>query len=167
MSVFRPRCEYLEKENLIDIEDYLDAVRNTEDFRATKVKDMRREHELIVRRIRKIKKSKRAYIRRLSILPKEDDTEDTMPVDYFNEFDTPNPELALNRETNIVDMIRNPTNQILNYTRDRLRRSIYEIDGRIRDYDYQLLKLQQMEQRLTYLIGRLLKLETTARELQE
>ena len=59
-------------------------------------------------------------------------------------------------------MIRNPSDPILNYTRTNFTASVAEMDIRLRDYDYQLLKLAQQEQKIVYYLSQLTKLETTA-----
>lgn len=148
MALLRPRCEYLEKENTVEINDLAESIRRTESYRVEKLRELRREQELFVRKIRRLKEQKRSYLRQIAILTQDDDSETTMPVDYLNNFDLPESRLASVTEQNRKDMLRNPTDAVLQYIRDNYRMFIPEIERKLRDYDYRLSKLALLEQKI-------------------
>lgn len=164
MAVFRPRCEYLEKENTVDINDFAEAIRRTEGYRSDKVLELAREQELLVRRIRKLKDQKKAYLRQIAVLSQQEDPEGTMPVDYLNNFDIPEPSMASDATQNRKDMLRNPTDAFLNYIRDNFRKFIPEIDKKLRDFDYRMLKLSLREQKLREDIDMINRRESAPKE---
>lgn len=155
MALLRPRCEYLSKENLIEIEDLSNSISRTEVFRTQKMSNYRREQELVVRNILRLKSQKKSYLRQIALLSSEDNVEDTMPVDFLNKFDLPDYQMASTLEINEKDMLKNPTDAILNYVRDVLRAYIPEMDRTLRDFDYKLRKLALREQWLRYEIEKM------------
>lgn len=165
MALLRPRCEYLEKENLIEIEDLANSIRSTEAYRAQKLGNYRREQELTVRNIIRVKSQKKAYLRQIAILSSVDNVEDTMPVDFLNKFDLPDHGMASTLEINRKDMLKNPTDASLNYIRDVLRNYLPEIERSLRDFDYKLRKLSLREQWLRYEIEKLVVKENSAETL--
>lgn len=167
MAILRPRCEYLEKENTVEINDLADSIKRTETYRTEKLKNLRRDQELLVRRIRNLKKQKRAYLRQVAILSSEDHVETSMPVDYYNMFDLPTSELASNRDVNIKDMLRNPADSIFNYIRENFRSYLHEIDRSIRDFDYRLSKLSLREQKIREDILAITQRETAPKEVND
>jgi hypothetical protein len=162
MSSIRPGSEYLLKDNTVGIQDLQDAVKNTEAYRSLKVVDLRIEHTLVIQRIQDIKEQKAAYLRKISILTNEDDPLTLTSVIYNNDLDTGSPSLSSDLDVNKAIMIRTPSNPILNYVRKTFTDSIAEIDIRLRDYEYHLLKLAQQEQKIVYYINQLMSAEATA-----
>jgi hypothetical protein len=166
MEPIRPNVDgYYKKDNIASIQDYYTLVKNTENYRAQKVIDLRNEHVLIMRRIDRITQQKTAYMRISNSIPKEDTPEGLAPVNYTGDFDTKDSKISLDEKTNKIVLMRKPTDPKLNYTRDTLRKNIAEIEIKIRDYDYQLMRLSLLERKLTYSIKNLLKNETTAQQV--
>ena len=165
MTVLRPYSEYLGQDSLADIEDLYDITAKTEVYRAKKVEDLRREHDLIMRRIGRVTQQKAAYIRATGVLPSSEKMDGLMPVIKNSHYDTGTSELSSDSEVNKKLLIRKPTDSILNFVRDQLRENITEIDIKLRDYNYQLLKLSWMEKKITYLLTNLLKKEATAQQV--
>jgi hypothetical protein len=164
MGFLRHQSEYIEKDNTVNIDDLYDAVKNTETYRSLKVDDMRREHSFIIKRIQDIKAQKASYLRKIGVTPEDDDPLDLSPVYYFNDLDTGSSSLSSSVDTNLKTMLRNPSNPIFNYVRANFTSSVAEMDARLRDYDYQLLKLAQMEQKIVYYLQQLIKFEATAQQ---
>lgn len=164
MTVLRQYPEYLNQDNIADIEDLFDITKNTEGYRANKVKDLRKEHDLIMCKIDRVTRQKEAYVRASSVLPSSEKIENIMPVIKNDDFDTGSSELSSVLESNNKLLIRRYTDPILNFIRDNLRENMPEIDIKLRDYDYQLLKLSWMEKRITYLMTVILKKETTSQQ---
>jgi hypothetical protein len=140
MTVLRPLSEYLSQDNIADIDDLFDITKNTESYRAKKVEDLRKEHDLIMRKIDRVTRQKEAYVRASGVLPSSEKMINIMPVIKNDDFDTGASELSSNLEKNKKVLIRRPTDHILNFIRDNLRENIPEMDIKLRDYDYQLLK---------------------------
>lgn len=164
MTVLRTYSEYLRQDSLADIDDLYAITTTTENYRAKKVDDLKNEHTLIMRRIDRITQQKAAYIRATGVLPSSEDMVNVMPFVQNDDFDSGNPELASDPDANQRVLIRRPTDPILNFSRDTLRENITEIDIKLRDYNYQLLKLSWMEKKISYLITNLLKKETSVQQ---
>jgi hypothetical protein len=164
MTVLRPYSEYLRQDSIADIDDLFEITANTESYRSKKVEDLRREHDLIMRKIDRITRQKEAYVRVSGVLPSSEKMINIMPVVKNDDFDTGSSELSSDSEINKKILIRRPTDPILNFVKDNLRENIPEIDIKLRDYNYQLLKLSWMEKRITYLLVTLLKKETTTQQ---
>jgi hypothetical protein len=162
MGFLRHKSEFIEKENTVNIDDLYDAIQRTESYRAEKVNDLKREHSLIVTRIQDLKAQKSSYLRKIEVVTEDDDPLNLSPVIYDSTLDTGTPSLGSDIEVNKNTMIRNPSDPILNYTRTNFTASVAEMDIRLRDYDYQLLKLAQQEQKIVYYLSQLTKLESTA-----
>jgi hypothetical protein len=162
MGFLRHKSEFIEKENTVNIDDLYDAIQRTESYRAEKVNDLKREHSLIVTRIQDLKAQKSSYLRKIEVVTEDDDPLNLSPVIYDSSLDTGTPSLGSDIDVNKNTMIRNPSDPILNYTRTNFTASVAEMDIRLRDYDYQLLKLTQQEQKIVYYLSQLTKLETTA-----
>ena len=162
MGFLRHKSEFIEKENTVNIDDLYDAIQRTESYRAEKVNDLKREHSLIVTRIQDLKAQKSSYLRKIEVVTEDDDPLNLSPVIYDSSLDTGTPSLGSDIDVNKNTMIRNPSDPILNYTRTNFTASVAEMDIRLRDYDYQLLKLAQQEQKIVYYLSQLTKLETTA-----
>ena len=165
MTVLRPHSEYLAQDSVADVEDLYTLTKGTETYRAAKIEDLKNEHALIMRKIQRVTQQKAAYVRSTGVLPSSEDMKNIMPVLKNNDFDVGNPELAANLEMNKKKLIRRSTDPILNVTKDFLRENIPEIDIRLRDYNYQLMKLSGMEMRITYHITEMMKKETTAQQV--
>jgi hypothetical protein len=117
-----------------------------------------------MRRIDRVTQQKAAYIRSTGVLPSSEDMVNVMPYVKNDDFDSGNPELASDPEANKRVLIRRPTDPILNFVRDNLRANITEIDIKLRDYNYQLLKLSWMDKKISYLITNLMKNETSVQQ---
>lgn len=167
MTVLRPYSEYLRQDSIADIDDLFEITSNTESYRAKKVEDLRREHDLIMRKIDRVTQQKEAYVRTTGVLPSSDKIDNIMPVIKNDDFDSGSSELSSDPEENKRMLIKRPTDPILNFVRDNLRENIAEIDVKLRDYNYQLLKLSWMEKRITYFLVNLLKNETTSQQATE
>jgi hypothetical protein len=167
MTVLRPYSEYLRQDSIADIDDLFEITANTESYRAKKIEDLRIEHDLIMRKIDKVTQQKEAYVRITGVLPSSDKMGDIMPVIKNDDFDSGSSELSSDPEENKRMLIKRPTDPILNFVRDNLRENIAEIDVKLRDYNYQLLKLSWMEKRITYFLVNLLKNETTSQQATE
>lgn len=165
MTVTRHYSEYLEKDNIAEIEDLYSITSKTEAYRARKVADLRREHDLVMRNINRVSQQRSAYLREVDILVSTDDMGTTMPVIKNSHYDTGTSELMADSEVNKTILIRKPSDAGLNFIRDQLRENIPEIDIRLRDYDYQLLKLSWREKKLTYYLTNLLKKEATSQQV--
>ncbi len=162
MGFLRHRSEYIEKETTVNIDDLYDATQRTEQYRADKVTDLRREHSYVVKRIQDLKLQKASYLRKIGVVTEEDDPLNLSPVIYNNPLDTGTPSLGSDIDINKKTMIRNPSDPILNYTRTNFTATVAEMDIRLRDYDYQLLKLAQQEQKITYYLNQLIQFEASA-----
>lgn len=165
MTILRNYSEYLRQDSLADIDDLFEVTKSTEVYRAKKVDDLRREHAYVMRRISRVMDQKAAYIRVTGVLPSSENMDNVMPYYKNNDFDTGDSELSSNVEDNKRVLISKPTDPILNFIRDQLRENITEIDIKLRDYNYQLLKLSWMDKRITHLMTNLLKKETTAQQV--
>jgi hypothetical protein len=164
MTVLRTYSEYLRQDSLADIDDLYSITKDTENYRSKKVEDLKNEHTLIMRRIDRVTQQKAAYIRSTGVLPSSEDMVNVMPYVKNDDFDSGNPELASDPEANKRVLIRRPTDPILNFVRDNLRANITEIDIKLRDYNYQLLKLSWMDKKISYLITNLMKNETSVQQ---
>jgi hypothetical protein len=164
MTVLRTYSEYLRQDSLADIDDLYSITKNTENYRSKKAEDLKNEHALIMRRIDRVTQQKAAYIRSTGVLPSSEDMVNVMPYVKNDDFDSGDPELASDPDSNKRVLIRRPTDPILNFARDNLRVNITEIDIKLRDYNYQLLKLSWMEKKISYLITNLMKNETSVQQ---
>lgn len=164
MGTLRPFYEYYEQDNVAGVQDLFEVTKNTENYRSQKVNDLRNEHSLIMRRIQRILQQKSAYIRISGVLPAEDTPDIIAPVHQNNDFDTGDSVLSQTEDVNKKVLLRRPTDPILNYTRDVMLRNFPEIDVKIRDYDYQLMRLSLLEQKITQWITNILKDETNAQQ---
>lgn len=165
MSIIRGNIShYYERDNASEIQDLYDIVKNTENYRAQKVTDLKNEHALIMRRIKRLTQQKEAYIRMSSVLSSNDTPENVSAVFYNDDFDTGDSSLSQTEDINKVILQRRPADPILTYVRDTMRRNIPEIEIKIRDYDYQLMRLSLLEEKITYWITFILKNETTAQQ---
>lgn len=167
MSFLRPYSEYLNKEDLVEVTDLAEAVRRTESYRVEKLKDLRREHELIVRSIRTLKAQFQAFLRQASVLTNDDDIDTVLPVDYFNVFDLADSSLSTDEDWLRDDMRRNPPDAIMCYIRDVLRTYIPEIEKKVKDYKYRISKLSLIEQRLKEEITGLIQNESATVEMNK
>jgi hypothetical protein len=165
MTILRPYSEYAKQESLADIDDHYGIISKTEVYRSKKVEDLRREHTLIMRRIDRITQQKAAYLRITGITPSSEKLENFMPVIKNGWYDTGTSESSSDSEENKKILIRKPTDPALNFIRDKFRENIPEIDIKLRDYNYQILKLSWREKRITYLLNNILKKETTAQQV--
>lgn len=164
MGIINRNTDYSQQENLVEIDDLFEVSRRTTAYRVEKVKELRREQELLVRKIRKLKKQKRSYLRQISVLSADEDPENTMPVDYLNDVELPESELLANVVISRNDLGKNPTDGPMNYVRDYYRQNIGEAERVIRDYDYRLMKYSLREQRLREDISMMLQRESSLRE---
>lgn len=148
MGILHPRSEYLKKENTVEIEDLDKAIRRTEFYRTEKIENLTRQHEIIVREIKELKKQKVSYLRQLGLISTEDDIRTVIPSNTSDIIDSTQPDMASTKELNREDMLRNPTNPIYAYIRETFRTFLPEIERKIRDYDYRMVKLSLKEQRI-------------------
>lgn len=165
MTVSRHYSEYLEKDNIAEIDDLYNITSKTEAYRARKVADLRREHDLVMRNIKRVSQQRSAYLRDIDILESTDDMATTMPVIKNSHYDTGTPDLISDPEVTKTLLIRKPSDVGLNFIREQLRENVPEIDIKLRDYDYQLLKLSWREKKLTYYLTNLLKKEATSQQV--
>lgn len=165
MTTSRHYSEYLEKDNIAIIDDLYSITAKTESYRARKVADLRREHDLVMRDIGRVTQQRSAYMRDVDILESSEDMATTMPVIKNSHYDTGSPELLTDPEVNKTLLIRKPSDAGLNFIRDQLRDNVPEIDIKLRDYDYQLLKLSWREKKITFYLTNLLKKEATSQQV--
>jgi hypothetical protein len=165
MGVLRGNIsQYYNKDNPSEIQDLYSIIKNTEDYRSKKVTDLKNEHSLIMRRITRLTQQKEAYIRMSGVLSSADVPDNISAVFYNDDFDTGDSELSQSEDINKVILLRRPADPVLTYTRDTMRKNIPEIEIKIRDYDYQLMRLSLLEEKITYWISNILKSETTAQQ---